>query len=89
MSSPDALPAAERRVQYRIVVAKKDERVTGDDDAEVVFTVPAADVTADDFDATVAFMRGVLKAAGPSGAVLAALKSGGVDRSLAELATTI
>ena len=76
-------------IQYRIVVASKDERVAGDDDADVVFTIPAADVTAGDFDATVAFMRGVLKAAGPSGAILAALKSGGVDQALAELATTI
>ncbi|MEO1058423.1 MAG: hypothetical protein AAFY28_16065 [Actinomycetota bacterium] len=76
-------------MQYRIVVAKRDERVTGADDADVVFTIPAADVTADGFDATVGFMRGVLKASGPSGAILDALKSGAADAALAELATQI
>ena len=30
-------------VQYRIVVGKKDERVEGPDDADVVITVPLAD----------------------------------------------
>jgi hypothetical protein len=28
--------------QYRVVVAKKDERVDGPDDADVVFSVPVA-----------------------------------------------
>ncbi|MEM9514096.1 MAG: hypothetical protein AAGA42_04490 [Actinomycetota bacterium] len=76
-------------VQYRIVVAKKDERVSGADDADVVFTIPAADVTADGFDATVGFMRGVLKASGPSGLILDTLKSGDADTALAELAQSI
>ncbi len=76
-------------VQYRIVVAKKDERIAGNDDAEVVFTIPAADVTDDGFDATVAFMRGVLKASGPSGLILDTLKSGDADSALAELALSI
>ena len=76
-------------IQYLIVVAKKDERVAGDDDSDVVVTISAADVAAGGFDAPVAIIRGLLKAAGPSEASLAALKSGGVDQALADLATTV
>jgi len=62
-------------VQYRVVVAKKDERSEGPDDADVVVTVPLVDAAADDFDPTVAYMRGVLKASGHTGVVLDVLKS--------------
>jgi len=62
-------------VQYRVVVAKKDERAEGPDDADVVVTVPLVDAAADDFDPTVAYMRGVLKASGHTGVVLDVLKS--------------
>ncbi len=72
-------------VQYRLVVAKKDERVEGPDDAEVVFTIPVADAGADGFDATRAFMRGRLKAAGHTGVVLDTLKSGAADAAIARL----
>jgi hypothetical protein len=72
-------------VQYRVVVAKKDERVAGPDDADVVFTVPLVDAAADDFDPTVAFMRGVLKASGHTGLVLDALRSGAAADTIAEL----
>jgi hypothetical protein len=73
-------------VQYRVVVAKKDERVEGPDDADVVLTVPVADAAADDFDAAVAFMRGVLKASGHTGQVLDQLESGEATARLAALA---
>lgn len=76
-------------VQYRIVVAKKDERIDGPDDADVVVTVPAAEVTAADFDPAVAFMRGRLKASGHSGEVLELLRSGEAASALATLAATI
>ena len=72
-------------VQYRLVVAKKDERVEGPDDADAVFTIPVADAGEDGFDATQAFMRGRLKAAGHTGAILDALKSGDADAALARL----
>ncbi len=72
-------------VQYRVVVAKKDERVDGSDDADVVFTVPLADAAADDFDPTVAYMRGKLKASGNTGVVLEALKSGAAGAAIASL----
>ena len=61
-------------VQYRVVVTKQDERAEGPDDADIVMTVPAAVALADEFDATVEFMRGRLKAVGHSGQVLDLLK---------------
>jgi hypothetical protein len=72
-------------VQYRVVVAKRDERVDGPDDADVVFTVPLVDAAADGFDPTVAFMRGVLKASGDTGIVLEQLKSGAAAAAIAAL----
>ena len=73
-------------VQYRVVVGKKDERVDGPDDADVVVTVPLVDVAAADFDPTVAYMRGVLKAAGHTGRVLELLRSGDAATAIAALA---
>jgi len=72
-------------VQYRVVVAKKDERVDGPDDAEIVFTVPIVDAASDGFDPTVAFMRGKLKAAGDTGKILDVLKSGAAATAIAAL----
>lgn len=76
-------------VQYRVVVAKKDERVDGPDDADIVFTVPVVDAAADDFDATVAYMRGKLKAAGHAGDVLDELKSGRAEAAIKALAASV
>ncbi|MGA9276734.1 hypothetical protein [Ilumatobacter sp.] len=75
-------------VQYRVVVAKKDERIDGPDDADIVVTVPIVDAAADGFDPTVAFMRGKLKAAGHAGEVLELLKSGEAATAIAGLVTT-
>ncbi len=72
-------------VQYRVVVGKKDERVDGPDDADVVVTVPLVDAAAADFDPTVAYMRGVLKAAGHTGQVLDLLASGEAVTAIAAL----
>ncbi len=74
-------------VQYRVVVAKKDERIDGPDDADIVVTVPVAIAAADDFDATVEFMRGRLKAAGHTGRVLELLKSGEATSAISRLAS--
>ena len=74
-------------VQYRVVIAKKDERVDGPDDAEVVVSVPFASASADDFDASVAYMRGVLKATGHTGRLLEALASGEADAAVKRLAS--
>lgn len=74
-------------VQYRVVVAKKDERIDGPDDADVVVTVPLADAAAAGFDPTVAYMRGVLKASGHTGQILDLLKSGAAAEAIARLAT--
>lgn len=75
-------------VQYRVVVAKKDERVDGPDDADIVITVPVAVATAEDFDPAVEFMRGKLKASGNSGDVLALMKSGAPHAAIAALAAS-
>ena len=74
-------------VQYRVVVAKKDERVDGPDDADIVVTVPVAVAGDDDFDATVEFMRGRLKATGHTGRILELLKSGDATAALSRLAS--
>lgn len=75
-------------VQYRVVVAKKDERIDGPDDAEIVITVPIVDAAAEGFDPSVAFMRGKLKATGDTGEILDLLKSGAAKRAIAALADT-
>lgn len=74
-------------VQYRVVVAKKDERVDGPDDAEIVVSVPIAVAAEPEFDATVEFMRGRLKATGNSSGVLDVLKSGVATSALSRLAS--
>ena len=71
-------------VQYRVVVGKKDERVEGPDDADVIVTVPLADATT---DPTVAFMQGKLKAAGNTGVLFELLRSGEVAAALKRLSS--
>lgn len=74
-------------VQYRVVLGKKDERIEGPDDADVVVTAPLDVVTAEGFDATVEFMRGRVKAAGHTGRLLELLKSGDATSRLSQLAS--
>jgi hypothetical protein len=74
------------RVQYRIIVGKKDELVEGPNDAELVVTVPLEELRADRFDATVAYMRGKLKSTGPTGPLFDLLKSGEAAAALSRLA---
>jgi len=74
-------------VQYRVVVAKRDERVEGPDDADVVITVPLAEATTDGFDPTVAFMRGTLKSTGSTGALFELLRSGEAATSISRIAS--
>jgi hypothetical protein len=71
-------------VQYRVVVAKKDEIVEGPDDADVVVTVPLADAS---LDPSVAFMRGRLKATGDTGALFELFRSGDAAAALSRLAS--
>lgn len=73
-------------VQYRVVVGKKDERVDGPDDADLVVTVPIDVVQDDGFDPAVAFMRGKLKSVGPTGPLFDLFRSGEAARRLSELA---
>ncbi len=74
-------------VQYRVVVGKKDERVEGPDDADVVITVPLAEVQADGFDPAVAFMQGKLKSTGSTGELFRLLRTGDVADALSQLAS--
>jgi hypothetical protein len=73
-------------VQYRLIVGKKDELVDGPADAELVVTCPLDVARADDFDATVAYMRGKLKSTGSTSALFDLLKSGEAARQLNRLA---
>jgi len=66
-------------VQYRVVVAKKEEIVLGDDGADIVVTIPKADCG---LDPTVAFMQGKLKATGNTGALFSLLRSGAMAEAL-------
>ncbi len=74
-------------VQYRLVIGKKDERVEGPDDADVVITVPLAAVVADGFDPAVAYMQGKLKSAGSTGAFFDLLRSGEAGSAISALAS--
>lgn len=76
-------------VQYRLIVAKKDERVDGPDDAAIVVTAPIDVVRADEFDATVEFMRGQLKASGHTGEILTLLRSGAADDAFGRLVAAV
>ena len=69
-------------VQVRVAIGKRDERVHGPDDADVVVTVGVADAA---LDPTVAFMQGKLKATGHTGQLFDALASGEIAAALAEL----
>ena len=69
-------------IQYRVVRGKRDEVVSGPDDAAVVISIAQSDVG---LDPTVAYMQGKLKATGHTGVLLDALRSGEVGRALAQL----
>ncbi len=74
-------------VRYLVVVGKNDERADGPEDADVVFSVPYTVASDNDFDATVAFMRGKLKAVGNTGQIFELLKSGDAAAALSRLAS--
>jgi hypothetical protein len=66
-------------VQYRVVFGKKDEAVSGPDDADLVLSINAANAA---LDPTVAFMRGALKVVGPTSALIELLRSGEAAQEL-------
>ena len=75
-------------VQFRVVVAKKDERISGPDDAAVVVTVPLVDASDPGFDPSVAYMRGLLKASGDTGVIIGLLTDGTAATEIAALVAT-
>lgn len=73
-----------RTVQYRVSFSKTDEAVEGPDDADVIIRIAAKDAGG---DPTVAYMRGVLKAEGHTGALVDALSSGAAASAISRLAS--
>jgi hypothetical protein len=73
-------------MQFHIVLGRRDEIVRGPDDANLVITVNRADVG---LDPTVAYMQGRLKAAGDTGLLFDALRSGAVAKALADHAASL
>ncbi len=73
-------------MQFHIVLGRRDEILRGPDDADLVITVNRADVG---LDPTVAYMQGRLKAAGHTGQLFDALRSGAVAKALAEHAASL
>jgi hypothetical protein len=76
-------------VQYRLIVAKKDERVDGPDDADLIVTAPVDAVRSEGFDATVEYMRGAVKATGHTGRLLELLRSGEATAAFSRLASQL
>jgi hypothetical protein len=66
-------------IQYRVILGKKDQIVIGPDDADVVITIPKEYCG---LDPAVAYMQGRLKAAGHTGVLFDALRSGEVEKVL-------
>jgi hypothetical protein len=71
-----------RTIQFRLVIGKGDERVSGPDDADTVATIAKADAT---MDLSVAFMKSKLKITGATGPLFDALSSGHAATIIAEL----
>jgi hypothetical protein len=71
-------------VQYRVSFGKNDEAVDGPDGADVVITIAAADAAT---PPSVAYMQGRLKAAGHTGVLLDALRSGRAAEVISRLAS--
>ena len=69
-------------VQVRLAITKKEERVDGPDDADVIVTIGVADAAV---EPTVAYMQGKLKAAGHTGRLIEALQSGEIAAAVARL----
>ena len=71
--------------QYRVAISKGQERVDGPDGADIMFTIGVKDLPAAAADPVVAYLGGMLKASGHTGALLDALKSGDAAAALARL----
>ena len=70
------------------IEAETGARIAGPDDAAVVITVPLAAAADDGFDPAVAYMRGVLKAAGHTGEIIDLLTGGAAATAIAELVSS-
>jgi hypothetical protein len=70
-------------IQYHIGTGKRDDVVHGPEEADLVITVTRTELGT---DPAVAYMQGRLKAAGDTGRLFEALRSGQVKRDLDALA---
>jgi hypothetical protein len=77
---------SEPTMRFHIVLGRRDEIVHGPADADLVITVNRADVG---LDPTIAYMQGRLKAAGNTGLLFEALRSGAVARELTAHAASL
>jgi hypothetical protein len=77
------------QVRYRVMVAKKQELVSGPEASEALaeLTAPIAVVQAEGFDAAIAFMQGKLSATGHIGTVLEVVADGRATHALLSLAS--
>ena len=71
-------------VQYRVQFGRSDEAVEGPDGADVIIRIAASDSA---LDASVAYMRGKLKAEGHTGVLLEELWSGRAAAAISRLAS--
>ena len=69
-------------VQVRLALSKREERVDGPDDADVIVTIGVVDAAV---EPTVAYMQGKLKATGHTGRLIEALQSGEIAAAVARL----
>jgi hypothetical protein len=69
-------------VQVRLALSKREERVDGPDDADVVVTIGVADAAV---EPAVAYMQGKLKSTGNTGRLIEALQSGEIAAAVARL----
>ena len=82
---------SDTKVRYRVLLAKKEERTLGPEakDARAEITAPIAVVTAEGFDAAVAYMQGKISATGHIGTLLEMIANGEATKVLVSLASPI
>ena len=71
-------------VQVRLAITKKEERVDGPDDADVIVTIGVADAAV---EPTVAYMQGKLKSTGSTAALFEVLRNGDATTVISRLAS--
>lgn len=76
-------------MRYKLMTGKVVGIEDGPDDADIEVLAEISDVTTEDFDAAVSFMRGKLKTTGSTGDFFELLKAGEIDAALRQLASRL